>query len=117
VIACPQTYHQLGAANLYTPQWPAPKDPADIKDYDVDWIDRLAEGEELFSATWSIVTMPADDAGNPLEILPDTGFSSAGVARVWLGGGVPGGYNLLCRVTTSQARNFDQTMRVIVAER
>lgn len=102
---------------MFTPQWPAPKDPADVKDYDLDWIDRLADDEELTSATWTILTMPIGDLNSPLRILPETAFASGGVAKVWLGGGVPGGYTLQCRVTTNQSRLFDQTMRVIVTER
>lgn len=91
-------------------KWKAPKDPQDIKDYDLHWEDRLVDTEILSAVVWTITKVPEDNASNPLVIGGFTAFETTGLAKVWLSGGVKGTYNLLCHVTTNQTRQYDQTM-------
>lgn len=93
---------------MATKRWPATKDPDEVKDFGLDWTDRLTEGgDELASSEWSIlstVTVP------PLVIQDGTQFTSQ-IATVWLTGGLAEtDYELLNRVTTLGGRTYDQTV-------
>jgi hypothetical protein len=84
------------------------KDPSDVLDYQVDWSKWLQAGETLVSRT----------------VTPDTGItvdsSVLGVDKVtiWLSGGTIGNtYRIGCRVTTSQGRTAERSLRIQVEER
>ena len=83
--------------------WSASKDPDDIKDYVLDWADRLA-GDTIVTSVWSI------EQGESLAI--DSQSNTDDVTTVWLSGGVEGTALVLNRVTTSGGRTYDQTMKL-----
>ena len=93
--------------------WQDSKDPQDISDWDLDWVDRLVDSETLVAATWVIAKVPADNASNPLAIGAQIN-QTTGLSKIWLLGGVKGTYNLLCHASTSGGREYDHTMALKV---
>lgn len=83
--------------------WP-PKDPNEVLDYDIDWTDRLEDGETISSSTFTV-------SSGDVEIDSDT--DAAGVTTVWLSGGTD---NTTCvilnRITTSEGRTYDQSVKL-----
>lgn len=89
--------------------WEAPKDPDDIKDYEVDWTARLP-GDTISTSTWSV----AVGAG----LVIDSSSHTNTVTKVWLSAGTVGvTYELLNRVETAGGRTYDQTMKLKVKAR
>lgn len=89
------------------PKWPF-KDPNETLDYQIDWSERLDEGDTISLSAWT-----ADvglTASNPSAT--DT------TTTIWLSGGTAGErYNVHNRVTTVGGRIMDQTMEIEVRER
>ncbi len=88
--------------------WPQAKDPDDIADYQMDWSNRLEEGETLETSTFTVVQ-------GSVEI--DSQDFNGGLTTVWLSGGTAGEVCLIRnRVTTDQGRQWDNTGRLRVRE-
>jgi hypothetical protein len=86
------------------------KDPQAKLDYAVDWSTWLQAGETITASTW---TVPAGID----QITPDPSFAN-GVATIWLGGGTVGTrYDIVNHIVTSQGREDDRTLTILVAER
>jgi hypothetical protein len=84
--------------------WSAPKDPNDVKDYVLDWTQRLA-GDTLITSEWTIVEGE--------ELVVDSNSYTDTHTTVWLSGGMDAttAY-ILNRVTTDGGRTYDQTMKL-----
>jgi len=92
-------------------QWDSPKDPDEVKDYRVDWVDGL-DDDTIASSVWSIGSAD-EEAGHELVI--DSSTYAASSTTVWLSGGTAGlTYRLLNRVATAGGRTLDQTVKLIV---
>jgi hypothetical protein len=84
--------------------WPV-KDPNEVLDYDINWAPQLGTGELLASSVFSVVS-------GTVEIDSDT-YDADGVTTVWLSGGAVGeACIILNRVTTSEDRTYDQSVRL-----
>jgi len=82
--------------------WQTAKDPDEIKDYVVDWTDRLA-GDSIVTSTWIV----------PDDITMDSNSNTSTTTTIWLSGGVLGTtYEFVNRVVTSGARTYDQTCKL-----
>lgn len=82
------------------------KDPDEVLDYQVNWADRLAEGDTLESSSW----IAPDGA---LVVVSDS-FTTT-TTTIWLSGGELGeSYDLVNRVVTVGGRTHDQTVRLKV---
>ncbi len=80
--------------------WETPKDPDEIKDYMVDWADRLTEGDTIVTSTWIV----------PTGIVEDSNSFTDSTTTIWLSGGTLGtNYSFVNRVVTFEGRTLDQT--------
>lgn len=83
-------------------------DPNDVLDFAVDWTDWLETGE----------TITAKTVNATAGVTVDSHSEAAGVVTVWLSGGVLNARAIVtCHVTTSNARQADQSFGVLVAQR
>lgn len=86
--------------------WPY-KDPDEILDYNLNWLDRLA-GDTITGSTWIVPTGLVEDSSS----FQDTS------TEIWLSGGVLGEkYGVQNRVTTAGGRTFDQTVTLLIKTR
>lgn len=90
------------------------KDPQAVLDYKFDWQPDanpwLAVGETITTRT---VTVPAGLTKNS-----DTLTDSATSVTAWLSGGTTGvDYSVTCHIVTSQGREDDRTMIIVVRHR
>lgn len=93
--------------------WPK-KDPDEVLDYYVDWNDaddpRLETGETLASSTFSVVEGDV--------VIDSSSYAGSGLATVWLSGGTRGTLCvILNRVTTSEGRTYDQSVKLRIASK
>lgn len=94
--------------------WPS-KDPDEVLDYQLDWADqergpRLETGETLLTSTY---TVPEGDV-----VIDSSSFVASGLTTVWLSGGTAGTpCIILNRVTTSEGRTYDQSVRLRIRTR
>ena len=87
------------------------KDPAAILDYSIDWSAWLPSGDTIDSATWTAST------GLTVEASPAPSVA-AGIATVWISGGVAGTrYRLTCQVTTDAGRVDERSIAIACADR
>lgn len=78
-----------------------PKDPDDIRVYELDWGDDLAPGVTIVTAVWTV------EAGD-VEI--DGSAINESVTTVTVSGGTLGTVQLVqCRVTLSNGEQFDRS--------
>lgn len=78
------------------------KDPDDVLDYQFDWSARLLSGEQI--ATVEILV----DSASGLVV--DSHAFSGSLVTTWLSGGIAGtNGSVTCRITTNQARTYDQS--------
>lgn len=83
--------------------WPA-KDPDEILDYQVDWTEKLLEGETIATSQFIL------DQGS---VTIESSSQDDAVATVWLSGGVAGELAVLTnRIVTSELRTYDQSIRL-----
>lgn len=83
--------------------WP-PKDPDEVLDYQVDWTDRLEEGETISDSEFLL-------ADGDVDI--DSIDEANGITTVWLSGGTLGTICVLTnRITTSEGRTYDKSVRL-----
>lgn len=89
-------------------QWPRPKDPDEIVDYEIDWTPQLSddngvriEGLVIASSSWPTV---------PVGITKDSDSKSDTGAKIRVSGGTTGEtYELVNRVVLSDGQIWDQT--------
>lgn len=86
------------------------KDPAEVKDYGIDWSALLADTETITTSTWTVptgITAPATPTTAP----------TATVATIWLSGGTAGtSYRITNHVLTSEGREFERSFTVTVED-
>jgi hypothetical protein len=83
--------------------WPA-KDPDEVLDYQLDWNERLADGETISTSIWEVTE------GTVTTSAPG---SAAGITTIWLTDGIAGETcEINNRVVTSGGRTFDQTIKL-----
>lgn len=90
------------------------KDPDATLDYSIDWSPWLPSGDAIDSATWT----SSDAALVMLSDAPHAPSVVAGIATVWISGGVAGTrYRLTCQVETTAGRVDERTIVIAVADR
>jgi hypothetical protein len=88
--------------------WPQAKDPDDIADYQMNWSERLEDGETIDTSVFSVTQ-------GTVEI--DSQSLNGGLTTVWLSGGAAGEVCLIRnRVVTDQGRQWDATGRLRIRE-
>lgn len=88
--------------------WVPVKDPNEVKDYGIHWVDALA-GDELVTSTWTI------ESG--LGLVIDSSSIVGTDTIVWFSAGNLGQtYEVLNRVTTLGGRTYDKTMKLKMKE-
>lgn len=86
------------------------KDPAEVKDYAIDWTAHLADSETISTSTWEV------EAGLTVPATP-TASTTTTVATVWLSGGTAGvPYCVTNHVVTNQGREFERSFTVNVQD-
>jgi hypothetical protein len=86
-------------------QWDA-KDPNEVLDYQIDWGERLAEGETISTSNWTI-------SGSDSSLTEDSKSISGENTVIWLSAGTLGvTYTLTNRIVTSGGRTMDQSVRL-----
>lgn len=86
--------------------WPGSKDPNDVSDWVLNWT--LDDADEIDTVTWTV----------PAGLTKNSQSETASAATIWLSGGTAGEtYSLLCRITTTGGRTFDQTVKLKCKER
>ena len=89
--------------------WP-PKDPNEVKDYDLIWTNELA-GDTIVSSTWTLPTGAALAISNPSF----ASTSTSSITKVWLSGGILGQvYTLTNTVVTTLGRTEDATVQILI---
>lgn len=82
-------------------------------DYRWDWTDWLTDGDTITTATVTDTT----GAAEPAIVVSTTTHDDTSVT-VWLSGGVAGQLaRITCRITTSQGRTDERTLRLYVTDR
>jgi len=88
--------------------WPN-KDPDEVLDYQVDWSARLEGVETVLISTFTTTGS---------VVIDSAGFTSQGIATVWLSGGVAGD---MCEVrnhiVTTFGREYDETVRLRIRDK
>ncbi len=80
--------------------WP-PKDPNEVLDYQMDWSDRLEDGETILTSTFVVASG---------DIAKDSQEFSGALTTVWFSGGTEGVKNVITnRVVTSDGRTYDES--------
>lgn len=88
------------------------KDPADVKDYAVDWSQALlvegVAGDTISTATWTV----------PVGLTKGAESSTTTRTTVWLSGGTAStSYRVACRVVTAQGRTYERSFTLQVEDR
>ena len=84
------------------------KDPHAVLDYSWDWTAWLAASETISTATVTV-------AGS---VVVDSTVLASPVVTAWVSGGTAGDTDsLTCRITTSDGRTDDRTIRLSIRER
>lgn len=88
-------------------------DPDAILDWRFSWADWLTDGDTITTATVTDTTGTAE----PTIVVGTTTHDDTSVT-VWLSGGVAGQLaRITCRITTSQGRTDERTLRLYVTDR
>ena len=96
------TWPQTGANGL--PYWE--KDPSAVKDYSIDWTDRL-DGDVIATSSWTVQT------GLTVGI---NAFSNT-ATTIWLSAGtLTRRYKATNRITTAGGRTHDQSIEILIKE-
>lgn len=84
--------------------WDRSKDPNEVVDYDLSWVDQMTEDTDtIASSTWTV----------PSGITKASESNTTTRTKVWLSGGTAGlTYTLLNRVVTTGLRTFDQSVKL-----
>jgi hypothetical protein len=89
--------------------WP-PKDPNEVKDYDLIWTSELA-GDTIVTSVWTLA------AGSALTINSSSyqTSSTSSITKVWLSGGIIGQvYTLTNTITTAVGRTEDAVVQILI---
>lgn len=90
------------------------KDSNEVLDYYVDWASRMTENDEIASSDWEF----AEDPDEALDIDSNSFNVSTHKTLVWLSGGTAGqSYELTNRITTTDGRTMDQTVKLKIKEK
>lgn len=84
--------------------WDRTKDPNEVVDYDLSWVDQMTDDTDtIVSSTWTV----------PAGITKDSQSATTTRTKVWLSGGTAGEtYTLLNRVVTAGGRTLDQSVKL-----
>lgn len=84
--------------------WTTPKDPDEVKDYVIDWTDRLNE-DVIATSTWIVPDGITKDS--------DSFDADENTTTIWLSGGtLNDNYEFTNRITTTGGRTLDQTAKL-----
>lgn len=82
--------------------WTAPKDPDEVKDYEITWA-LLLGTDTIATSTWVV----------PAGITKDSSTNTTTTTTIWLSSGTAGEtYSLLNRITTAGLRTYDRTVKL-----
>lgn len=85
--------------------WPS-KDPDEILDYSINWVQPLAN-DTILTSTWTI-----SDSG----LVQTTATNTSTLATIWLSGGtLSQTYAVKNTIVTAGGRTFDQTVNIKIA--
>lgn len=83
-----------------------PKDPADERDYQIDWAPLLGE-DTIALSLWRV----------PDGITGESGSNTDTTSTIWVTGGTDGeDYHIINRITTSDDRTFERYLIIPVRE-
>ena len=86
--------------------WERTKDPDEVADYDLSWVDQMtADADTISTSTWTV----------PVGITKVTSsiIASNTKTKIWFSGGTAGEtYSCLNRVVTAGGRTWDQTVKL-----
>ena len=83
------------------------KDPAEKKDYAIDWAAHLAATETITTSTWTV----------PTGLTGSAQTATTSVSTTWLAGGTAGTeYRVTNHVVTNQGREFERSFTVTVQD-
>lgn len=106
------------------------KDPNSVEPYFVVWCsedgtnnggetdDGELQGATISTSTWTIPSGITKDSENESAVtIHGVSYAVNTVCTIWLSGGTVGeNYELLCRITTSDARTLDKTIVIPVRQ-
>lgn len=82
------------------------KTPNEVKDYSIDWTDRLA-GDTISTSAFTV----------PSGITLDSQTNDTTSSTAWISGGTDGtDYNVTCLVTTAGGRTYEWPIRIQVRD-
>jgi len=104
------------------------KDPNSVEPYFVLWCDLDGtntgaagddgelQGATISTVTWTVPTGITKDSSNQAAVtIKGIVYAINTVCTIWLSGGTDGAnYDLLCHITTSDARTLEQTITIPV---
>ena len=94
--------------------WITPKDPDEVADYAINWVNRLESGETVSTSSWTITS--STEASPTLT--EDSNEIDGTRAVIWLSSGTVGVvYNVKNTITTSGGRTYEQTARLVLKEK
>lgn len=85
-----------------------PKDPDEALDYGLDWTDNMVAGDTITNVQWFI----------PAGLTQGSSAFTNNITSIFLSGGTENQvYAIRCRITTSQGRVLERTVRLRVRSR
>ncbi len=104
----------------------ASKDPANVEPYFIVWCDEDGtntgaaaddgelQGATISTVTWTVPTGITKDSSNQNAVtIRGVAYAVNTVCTIWLSGGTAGtDYDILCHITTSDARTLEQTITI-----
>jgi hypothetical protein len=86
------------------------QDPSDqLVDYELDWVDRLAEGDSVASSSWSADAFTIGDGAFEPTL-------TGSVVKVWLSDGDEGTQYATSIVNTAAGRILERSIRIVVTD-
>ena len=90
-----------------------PKQPREVKDYDITYTDWLVDGDTLFEITAEVECL----TGNDTSLVVDKTEFTADRAKFWLSGGASGNrYKLTALADTNLGRRDESEIIVVVKD-
>jgi len=89
--------------------WKSPKDPHEVKDYEIDWLPELGS-DTIATSTW---TVPA----GVTKVSDTTAYSSTRTVIKLSGGTTDEDYTLLNHIVTASGDEFDQSVILQVRDK
>ena len=94
-------------------KWDAPKDPEEVKDYELSWVPLLVDGDELVSVVWTVVSPEV----TTLAVDSSTIDVTNTISTIWLSGGEVGNASVHGHAVTAGGREYEQTMLLKIKEK